>query len=89
MTTVGYGDISPETGGGKAVAIVLMLAGITVFGVITANLATWFTRSKEEAAKDDLAQKVQELTLAVERLTAQVGDAASRGEPVQGKPESR
>ncbi|MCY3910466.1 MAG: potassium channel family protein [bacterium] len=41
-----YGDISPETGGGKAVAIVLMLSGIAVFGVITANLAAWFTRIK-------------------------------------------
>jgi len=89
MTTVGYGDISPETGGGKAVAIVLMLAGITVFGVITANLAAWFTRSKEEAAKDDLVRQVQELTAAVERLTAHVGEAASKGEPVRGKPESR
>ena len=72
MTTVGYGDISPETGGGKAVAIVLMLAGITIFGVITANLAAWFTRSKEEADKDDLAGQVKELTVAVERLTAEV-----------------
>lgn len=74
MTTVGYGDISPETGGGKAVAIILMLAGITVFGVITANLAAWFTRSKEEADKDSLARQVQELTEAVERLTEQTKD---------------
>ncbi|MCY3888874.1 MAG: ion transporter [bacterium] len=72
MTTVGYGDISPQTGGGKAVAIILMLAGITVFGVITANLAAWFTRSKEQANQADLGRQVQELTAAVERLTAQV-----------------
>ena len=72
MTTVGYGDISPETGGGRAVAVVLMLAGITVFGVITANLAAWFTRSKEEADKDDLTRQVSELTAAVERLAAQL-----------------
>ena len=75
MTTVGYGDISPETGGGKAVAILVMLAGITVFGVITANLAAWFTRSKEEAGKDDLARQVSELTAAIERLTAQIEEA--------------
>lgn len=71
MTTVGYGDISPETGGGKAAAIIVMLAGITVFGVITANLAAWFTTSKDEAENDDLARQVKELTEAVERLTAQ------------------
>lgn len=73
MTTVGYGDISPETGGGKAVAVVLMLAGITVFGVIAANLAAWFTKSTEAAEKDELARQVSELTAAVERLTEQIG----------------
>ncbi|WP_419923940.1 potassium channel family protein [Candidatus Poriferisocius sp.] len=72
MTTVGYGDISPTTGGGKAVAIILMLAGITVLGVITANLAAWFTRSKEETEQDDLARQISELTSAVERLRAQM-----------------
>ena len=72
MTTVGYGEISPETSGGKAVAIILMLAGITVFGVITANLAAWFTRSKEEAQTDDLARQVKELTAVVERLIVEV-----------------
>ena len=89
MTTVGYGDISPQTGGGKAVAIVLMLAGITVFGVITANLAAWFTASKEEADKDDLARQVKELTEAVERLTAQIEEAAPGNDSVVSEAESR
>lgn len=84
MTTVGYGDISPGTGGGKAVAIVLMLAGITVFGVITANLAAWFTRSKEESEKDDLARRVSELTAAVERLTVQIQESEPK-DPSVGK----
>jgi len=82
MTTVGYGDISPVTGGGKAAATLLMLAGITVFGVITANMAAWFTRSKEEAENDDLARQVEELTAAVERLVERIEEAetpADRG----------
>ena len=77
MTTVGYGDISPTTGGGKAVAVVLMLGGITVFGVITANLAAWFTRSKDQADKDDLARQVSELTAAVERLSTQIEETST------------
>jgi len=72
MTTVGYGDISPETGGGKAAAIAVMLAGITIFGIITANLAAWFTESKKEAEEDILAQQVNELTAAVEKLNKQI-----------------
>lgn len=81
MTTVGYGDISPETSGGKAVAIVLMFAGITVFGVITANLAAWFTRSKEEAETGDLARQVSELTAAVERLATHIEGDGNKEDP--------
>ncbi len=51
MTTVGYGDISPKTGSGKAIAVVVMLAGITVFGVVTANLAAWFTEARKKPRK--------------------------------------
>ena len=68
MTTVGYGDISPTTGIGKALAVLVMLAGIAVFGVLTANLAAWFTSTAEQPQRDDLTAQIAELTTAVERL---------------------
>ena len=37
MTTVGYGDISPATPGGRAIAIVVMLSGIGAFGFIDSD----------------------------------------------------
>ena len=37
MTTVGYGDISPQTAEGRLAAVVLMVLGITLFGMITAT----------------------------------------------------
>ncbi len=39
MTTVGYGDISPVTPGGRAVAIFVMVAGIGLIGLLTATIA--------------------------------------------------
>lgn len=39
LTTVGYGDISPTTGGGRAVAAVIMFFGIGLLGMLSANLA--------------------------------------------------
>jgi voltage-gated potassium channel len=44
--TVGYGDIAPKTGTGRIVAAVLMVLGITTFGMVTAALTTHFSRRK-------------------------------------------
>ncbi|CAM2009451.1 potassium channel family protein [Acanthopleuribacter pedis] len=39
LTTVGYGDISPATLGGRVIAVFLMLFGIGVLGTLSATLA--------------------------------------------------
>lgn len=39
MTTVGYGDLIPQTVGGKVEAAVLMLTGITMFAVLTGTVS--------------------------------------------------
>ncbi len=40
LTTVGYGDISPTTAGGRIVAVVLMFFGIGLLGMLSGKLAT-------------------------------------------------
>ncbi|MGL5290513.1 MAG: potassium channel family protein, partial [Vibrionaceae bacterium] len=42
ITTVGYGDTYPVTGFGRGVAVILMVTGITLFGLLTANAASFF-----------------------------------------------
>jgi voltage-gated potassium channel len=42
VTTVGYGDISPQSGLGRVVAAVLMIVGIGAVGLLTATFATYF-----------------------------------------------
>lgn len=46
LTTVGYGDISPTTGGGRAVAAIIMFFGIGLLGMLSANLATMMISRK-------------------------------------------
>lgn len=46
-TTVGYGDISPDTVSGRIVAVILMLAGIGIIGMLTSSITTFFIRGEE------------------------------------------
>ncbi|MER6955143.1 MULTISPECIES: potassium channel family protein [unclassified Streptomyces] len=67
MTTVGYGDHSPTTGLGRIIAVGLMLSGIALLGVVTANIAAWFI---ERFEKDDVEERAQ--TAAILALTEEV-----------------
>ena len=42
ITTVGYGDVIPATIGGRIVALVLMTAGVALFGIVSGLAAAWF-----------------------------------------------
>ena len=42
LTTVGYGDIVPKTTTGRWVAVVIMITGIAVLGVLAGSLASFF-----------------------------------------------
>jgi voltage-gated potassium channel len=67
MTTVGYGDHAPTTGLGRVLAVGLMLSGIALLGVVTANIAAWFI---ERFEKDDVEEQRQ--TEAIRELAAEV-----------------
>ncbi|KND45010.1 MULTISPECIES: potassium channel family protein [Streptomyces] len=79
MTTVGYGDHAPTTGLGRVIAVGLMLSGIALLGVVTANIAAWFIarfekddaeERRQTAAIADLAEEVRLLRAEVLALRA-------------------
>jgi voltage-gated potassium channel len=87
MTTVGYGDHSPTTGLGRLLAVGLMISGIALLGVVTANIAAWFISRFE---RDDAEERRQ--TALLEALTAEVRGlraevARLSGAPLSGAPE--
>jgi voltage-gated potassium channel len=72
VTTVGYGDRYPTTEGGRAVAVVLMLLGISLIGVLTATIASVFVKEHTDANKEEYqkghADLGQQLSVISERL---------------------
>jgi len=80
ITTVGYGDTYPVTPEGRGIGVFVMLVGITVFGLLTANVAAFFveTQKKEEAVTlEDIMAKLDALHGQLASLQEQMaqGDA--------------
>jgi voltage-gated potassium channel len=45
-TTVGYGDYSPQTGLGRVIAVLLMIMGIGLIGMVTSSISAYFISNK-------------------------------------------
>jgi voltage-gated potassium channel len=74
VTTVGYGDHYPVTIEGRAVAIVLMTAGVGLFATLSGALAAWFLRPSQRSdvagLHDDIRALREELRAARESRRA-------------------
>ncbi|ENM5907329.1 potassium channel family protein [Vibrio mimicus] len=72
ITTVGYGDMYPVTGFGRGVAVFLMLTGITLFGLLTASVASFFveddTAKKDHMTINTLLEKSEQLEMQLNQL---------------------
>ncbi|MFF0742533.1 potassium channel family protein [Streptomyces sp. NPDC004111] len=81
MTTVGYGDHSPTTGLGRVLAVGLMLSGIALLGVVTANIAAWFIArfERDDAEERRQTELLEALTREIKELRAEVGRLSSDG----------
>ena len=74
VTTVGYGDTFPVTAAGRGVAAALMVAGIALFGVLTANLAAFMLDRDEEAAEPEKDERLDEILRQLAELRTQLTD---------------
>jgi voltage-gated potassium channel len=77
VTSVGYGDKYPVTASGRAVAVVLMITGIALFGVVTASIASYFVEQDQDRRMEE---RVDEILTVLHRLEARL-EASERHGP--------
>jgi voltage-gated potassium channel len=68
MTTVGYGDKVPVTTEGKVVAMILMVTGVGLFGVLTGLFARLFVQPELKKEDEDITRLATEIRLLRERI---------------------
>jgi voltage-gated potassium channel len=82
VTTVGYGDSYPITVTGRVIAVLLMIGGISLIGVVTASLASWIVQRVAEADTDNqaaTAAHIDELRSEIRTLAEELRNARSTG----------
>jgi voltage-gated potassium channel len=70
VTTVGYGDKYPVSAGGRGVAVVLMLTGIGLVGVLSATVASYFVGQRADADMTELHRRLDRIESALTRALA-------------------
>lgn len=81
VTTVGYGDVYPVTNTGRIIAVLLMIGGISLVGVVTAALASWIIErvSEEEAViQTATAAHIEELRGEIRELSEELRGRGQR-----------
>ena len=56
ITTVGYGDVYPVTPEGRLLGVLLMFAGVGLFGTLSGLVASWFLSPGEKAQGANLEE---------------------------------
>ena len=67
ISTVGYGDISPQTPIGRIIAGIIMLVGIGFLGMLTGTIATFFL-SKNDSSTTFKKQTIEEIKIRLDNF---------------------
>lgn len=93
ITTVGYGDLAPVTAVGRWAAVLLMIGGVALAGVVTATLASWIVSLvAEESAEQEAATRAQvevlqrQVTALIERVEHLGADRPARAAALESEP---
>lgn len=76
VTTVGYGDYTPVTAQGRVVAVLLMIGGVVLVGLVVASFSSWVVERAARGHEDQMPATrgdVREVLRALEKRDAEPG----------------
>lgn len=68
VSTVGYGDIAPQTLLGRLLAVVLMLCGLGLLSTLAATISAYFVGEEEDAKLEDLRNRLERIEATLEEM---------------------
>ena len=68
VTTVGYGDIAPQTVGGRMLAVVLMLCGLGLLSTLAGSISAMFVGADEGVELDAMHEQLTRVEAKLDRL---------------------
>ena len=71
---------------GRVVAVALMLAGISLVGIVTATLASWIVQRVAEEDTAATTAHIEELRAEIRQLAKSGTDSADNSQPLPGPP---
>ncbi len=84
MATVGYGDVVPHNGPGRLFGSLLILFGVVLLSLLTANLAAFFIGSDVKQVEQEERQAdrlLQEISGRLDRIEHQLENLDAAGKP--------
>lgn len=85
VTTVGYGDVTPQQPNGRIVAAVVMLAGIGFIAVITASVTAALVENARRRfalqAEEDVSSRLREVSQRLARIEAALDQSVPPSSP--------
>jgi voltage-gated potassium channel len=86
VTTVGYGDVVPESPAGRIVATMLMLTGLGLIPTLTSVTVSMLIGKRTRAQQEQLDRQGKNHAAALERIETRLDQlAAGQGEGTEGR----